>query len=301
MKKIILVIVVALLMTGCSNSVNELHPYEPQEFNVGNLNVNAKFKVPVSSVSSVADNMYWVPAGSLGKPDTITKELIEMKGQPKKLKEEIDNVFEVLAYVQAVRMNNYSGNETIYTDNKRWEISASPEYTIKNNEANCFAMSNTVAYLLEDDYDEVGIVWWTIPGRGGHLYNYVIHQGNYYIFSALAYTMAEPGERGYPGNENGAGNGYTGNLRGLVHQIKNKNGKPNFDAWFQLEKHFKRDLTFMVLIPSVKIESLGTSTVSRNNTYYVSDDFPLGETIFVQETPVQLIQDENALSWESLY
>jgi len=268
------------------------------------LKVNADFRVPPSEVSRAIDgDMYWVPSASLGKPDTTIKELIEMKGQSEKLKEEIDNVFEVLAYVQAVGMDNYSGNEKVYIDDKSWQVSSSPEYVIENNKANCFAMSNTVAYLLEDDYDEVGIVWWHIPNFGGHLYNYVLHQGKYYIFSALAYTMNEgeviPGENGYPGFENGMDNGYSGNLRGLIHQIvEDDNGNPNFDAWFQVEKYFRENLTFMVLIPAIKVEALCTSEGDSNN-FYVPSDVPVEETIFVHETPIQLVQDENAPEWKS--
>jgi len=237
----------------------------------------------------------------LGKPDTTVKELIEMKGLSAKLKEEIDNVFEVLAYVQAVNMNNYSGNEEILSDGLRWEISAHPEYVIEKNEANCFAMANTVAYLLEGDYEEVGVVWWSIPHYGGHLYNYVKYEGEYYIFSALAYTMpsdSTPGVDGYPGYENGADNGYTGNLRGLVHQIlEDENGNPNFDPWFKIEKDFHENLTFMAIIPTTGFAVIG-SHGEDENAYHVATDFPLDKTIIVRETPVYLTKNQKAPEWK---
>jgi hypothetical protein len=114
MKKLVvffLIMLISLFAGGCSNNpIDEAQPYEPEEFNVGNLKVNSEFKVDFRKVSGNwsdgFDLMYWVPSASLGKPDTTIKELIEMKGQSEKIKEQIDNVFEVLAYVQAVGMDN---------------------------------------------------------------------------------------------------------------------------------------------------------------------------------------------------
>ncbi|MDZ7672882.1 MAG: hypothetical protein U5K53_08655 [Halanaerobiales bacterium] len=43
--------------------------------------------------------MYWVPSNKLGMPDTTLEELEELKGKPKELQEEIDVLYEALAYI----------------------------------------------------------------------------------------------------------------------------------------------------------------------------------------------------------
>ena len=163
-------------------------PYEDppapnEEYDTELLRHEACFEIEVE------DDIYWVSAANLGKPQFNKEELKDMQGDPDTLKVNIETVYDALHYLDASGYETYSGNVRIDGDGGRWEHYEPGRNSLKTNSGNCAATANTIVYLLEDNYEEVGFVlwWYSLDKGGGHFMNYVRHEGNYYLFDATAY------------------------------------------------------------------------------------------------------------------
>lgn len=76
------------------------------------------------------------------------------------------------------------GVDLVYeTDSLEWHFNRSPEIVFAKKGGNCGGNSGLVAYLLEDDYDEVGFVGMNNRvHQGGHVANYLKNGNQYYVF-----------------------------------------------------------------------------------------------------------------------
>lgn len=250
-------------------------------FNVGNLRVNADFKVPISELLSLNNEIYWVPAVKLGKPDTTVRNLLKLKGKPQELKEEINTLYEASAYIQASGMNSYRGNKYVKHEGLIWQMSASPEFVLRENKANCFSMSNTVVYLLRGDYEEVGFVVWGAE-IGGHIYNYIKKDGTYYVFDLRVFAIHAIDESSYPGLEDGTESEfYKGDLNGFVYEVPvDENGKADFSGLVEFVRR-STDICFMVLFPATTFEMTGIR--QGHMELYVDPAFPIDEVISIYD------------------
>lgn len=131
-----------------------------------------------------------MPAVNLGMPALNVNDLKELKNRPAAAQKEIKTVFEALAYL-AVNFTADSGNLKTKENEISWEFSKPAEYAIEDETVNCAAAANVIKYLPQDDYQEVGYYWTDTDGRGGHVINYVISDGDYYFFDPVSITNQE--------------------------------------------------------------------------------------------------------------
>ena len=68
-----------------------------------------------------------------------------------------------------------------------WHFNSSPQKVFEDNIGNCGDSAGLVAYLLDGDYEQVGIVGMTfsIDDRGGHVVNYIYDGKFYCIFDPV--------------------------------------------------------------------------------------------------------------------
>ena len=68
-------------------------------------------------------------------------------------------------------------------DGDIWHTNMNARQVMKTKLGNCGSCANLANYLLEGDYEEVGFMDHAyFPGEGGsHVYNYILHEGKYYI------------------------------------------------------------------------------------------------------------------------
>jgi len=163
----------------------------PKDYDVKGLRINADFKVDVGEWRPNFEmNTYWVPAAALGTPDNTNEELLELKGQAEKAKEEINVLFEALAFMHLCTESGIHNAKTQGENGISWEFSKPAEPAIRDGTVNCASAANVIHYLLEDDYDEVGYVWrhtsFDSGNVGGHCTSYIKENGNYYFFDSVS-------------------------------------------------------------------------------------------------------------------
>lgn len=153
-----------------NRSIAESSPYD-----TANLRANADFRV------GVAPGVYWVPAVRLGNPKYTREEILALGSSPEALRSSIGTLYDVIQYVQAV-------NFTFANDNRRtteagidWEHHKPGVYAIRTNEGCCATISNLLAYLLAGDYEEIGFLSYSHENGSGHVLNYIVHNGKYYL------------------------------------------------------------------------------------------------------------------------
>ncbi len=181
----------------------------PKDYDVQGLRINADFKVDVGEWwPNVEMNTYWVPAAVLGTPDNTKEELLKLKGQPEKAKEEINVLFEALVFIHLCTEPGIHNAKTQGKNGIGWEFPKPAEPAIRDGTVNCASAANVICYLLEDDYDEVGYVWrhssFDSGDVGGHCTSYIKENGEYYFFDSG--SLAE--ERSHYPVEDGDRNFY---------------------------------------------------------------------------------------------
>jgi len=103
------------------------------------------------------------------------------------IQDKIKTVEDLMAYFV---MSNYQYDEDDrgYMGMARagWGTKHSAKINLSANCGVCSHTASVAAYLLEDDYDEIGFVM--INGRNGHEYNYVKQDGIYYFIDFTDFT-----------------------------------------------------------------------------------------------------------------
>jgi hypothetical protein len=97
-------------------------------YDVYNLRVDADFEV---DMGDRMNHMLWVPAVSLGKPNTNKVEIYDLKDDLVLAKSEIDNVYEALMFVHLF-FEVESGNLKHRSDGISWGFSKPVELTFES-------------------------------------------------------------------------------------------------------------------------------------------------------------------------
>jgi len=144
-----------------------------------------------STEMSIAD--YKIPA-ELRKATMTAKQAAVLVGKdPATIAAAVHTVSDMLLYMHAAGFQIDNGDKQLVDGSVSWHFNNSAVTSLSINKANCGASANTVRYLLNGDYDEVGYVCHTYKdgGGGGHVYNYIKTGGKYYIFDLTAYTESD--------------------------------------------------------------------------------------------------------------
>lgn len=290
---------------------------DPDEHNVGNLRVNARFRESIDAMDPGRrfdeGDLYWVPAAAAGLPDSTTEELLDASDDPEELRDEVGTLFEAIAFVQASGMRaDGGGNEEKHTFDEEgrisWELPRSPEGTIEDGEGNCADVANMVAWLLEGDYDEVGLVWETRdPDRddpGGHVVNYVVDGGTHYRVDPTAYVGKDPGDPSYPPEETGRPRDFSGNLGGAVWEIPG-GGDPDFTGLREI-MDYAGEYSNITMFPVADkplgfLGMVGSHSEEPPDVLRVREYFPMDEMVEIKLEGEIKVEEEHAPEWEDLY
>lgn len=112
------------------------------------------------------------------------------KGTLQELAEAIHSVPDVLTWMHYAAFSKYDGDIQLPLENLTWHFNYSPEVVFRKNAGNCGATAGFVQYLLQGDYDEVGIIGLTYERGlgGGHVINYIRQGKNYYVLDFNSWT-----------------------------------------------------------------------------------------------------------------
>lgn len=102
---------------------------------------------------------------------------------PEEAKEKIRTAPDLLMYMLAANITESYGDKQDNWDGRTWHYNMDVKEVMQTRLGNCGSMANFANYMLEGDYEEIGFIDHTYyPGdTGGHIYNYILHEGKYYI------------------------------------------------------------------------------------------------------------------------
>lgn len=206
-------------------------------YDINNLRANANFRV------KVAEDVNWVPANTLGKPSMTINEMKKIIGStPEVLRDKIKTVYDVIMYIRLSDYKSGGDNRKEYRNNIEVEIPETGEESIITNDGNCASITALANYLLDGDYQEIGMIQYNRIS-GGHVLNYVKLNDKYYAIDYTHYrndmldsTAVESGNiNDYYKSDIVAGNIHEMNdMKSYVTYIRDKyNEVPEFLAMYQ--------------------------------------------------------------------
>lgn len=116
---------------------------------------------------------------------TLTEEeaIALVNATPEEAKEKIKTAPDLLMYMLAANLQDNGGCYCDNWDGRIWHTNMSVKEVMEKRLGNCGSCANLANYMLEGDYEEIGFIDHTYypGGGGGHIYNYILHEGKYYI------------------------------------------------------------------------------------------------------------------------
>lgn len=164
------------------------------KYNDYTLRYDADFRVKVS------DNVYWVPANSLGKPQYTKQQFSRLIRDPEILRKSINTVYDAVQYIRSADFKGCDDNIYIEENGYKWEHHKPGPKAVITNEGCYASIANLVNYLLKDDYEETGFLHYFQEDGTGYALNYFKQNGKYYIVdfthyrNDFRYTSAESGD-----------------------------------------------------------------------------------------------------------
>ena len=105
---------------------------------------------------------------------------------PEAIAREVRNLADVLQYMIAVRFG-FTTDEAYTPWYDGWGYDAAGDEQLRRNKACCCGgYANFASYLLQGDYERVGVIRWV--GDNNHEINWVYTDGSYYVFDLTAYS-----------------------------------------------------------------------------------------------------------------
>ena len=124
-------------------------------------------------------------------PTRLSEEEIESLGEssPEEVREEITLIGDLLNYLYQ-HYDRSGGNVRVEpeqgSNDHKWQFPEPAKSVIETKTANCAGASNLAAYVLENNYDEVGYlndhIGYISGDPGGHVISYVKDGDNYIVF-----------------------------------------------------------------------------------------------------------------------
>lgn len=149
--------------------------------------------IVINRKKSFSITEYHLPA-ALGEATLTCEQAIDLVGkEPKTIAEKVKTLADVYTYFYAAAFRVGNGDIQVQDGDVFWHFNYSGETALRMNMANCGATANTVKYLLDGDYDEVGYIHQTYyEGQGGgHVYNYIKHKNRYCVVDMTLYNSSD--------------------------------------------------------------------------------------------------------------
>ncbi len=112
--------------------------------------------------------------------------------KPEVIQEKVKTAPDVLMYMLAAQIGDSGMCKCDQWGEYVWHTNLTAKEVIEQKEAVCGSFANLANFLLEGDYEEVGFMQHALykGNGGGHVYNYILHEGKYYIVDFSWYMFA---------------------------------------------------------------------------------------------------------------
>ena len=91
---------------------------------------------------------------------------------------------DALNYLYYTRFTSFGRDQSIVKQDGKWQYNLKPGVTFRRGKGDCGAISALIAGLLEEDYEEVGMINLRFPDNG-HVINYIKDGDLYYVFDGV--------------------------------------------------------------------------------------------------------------------
>lgn len=140
-------------------------------------------------LSYLSEGVYFVSPEELGEQCYHKHDIYQFPRNPHYLRENINTVADLILYVRASFFRPQMGDLRMREGELIWHFNRTGPETICANKGNCGGISSMLAYILGENYEEVGFIAFT-DQLGGHVFNYIKHQKKYYFIDLLNYLYA---------------------------------------------------------------------------------------------------------------
>lgn len=115
-----------------------------------------------------------------------------VEASPEEVQAAVKTAADVLLYMLAARITDCGGDRVSEVDGQYWHYNMTAQEVMASRTGNCGSCANLARYLLDGDYDEVGIILQAYypDNGGGHVYNYILQDGKYTIIDFSWYIFA---------------------------------------------------------------------------------------------------------------
>lgn len=183
----------AMMLTNADQAV--LNPvdgmYEPQSTeNITDVYVNEYARFPEASET--------LPFDTYGFPDRIkTDSVIDSETAialsnktPEEAAEAIHTLPDCMNYLFYSGFMVDNGDQQLSVRGGEWHYNYGARKVFGRRKGNCGGTSGLVAFLLQGDYDEVGMINMKFGNSEGHVINYIRDGEMYYVFDAVQWVGA---------------------------------------------------------------------------------------------------------------
>lgn len=153
------------------------------EKNIATLRYESNF------CTEIGKNVFWVPVRELGESNYSN---IEMKYlcslSPEEKQKQITTLYEALQLFVLSEFTETLDIVNIEEDGNIWEHHKPGYFAVKTNTGCCATTSSWLTYILDNKYEEVGLLCFSRPDGSGHVFNYIKQHTWYYIIDLMPFT-----------------------------------------------------------------------------------------------------------------
>lgn len=136
----------------------------------------------------VYPGVYWVPARSLGDSRYSNADIFQMVDHsPEDKQAAVSTLYEALQLYQVSGFISADDNIRMGENGIAWEHHKPGYYAVLTNNGCCATDSNWLHYILAGDYDEIGYIATSQRDGSGHVFNYILQDGWYYMIDLTHY------------------------------------------------------------------------------------------------------------------
>lgn len=115
-----------------------------------------------------------------------------LDAEPETVRDKVKTAADVLMYMLAAQMGDTGGCKCDWWDGYTWHTNLTAKEVMQQRLGNCGSCANLANYLLCGDYEEIGFInhAYYFGQGGGHVYNYIIYEGQCYIVDFSLYIFS---------------------------------------------------------------------------------------------------------------
>lgn len=154
-----------------------------------NLCHDAKFQI------SITNGLFWVPICTIGS-SRYTNEEVEkwIKYTPDEKRSLGLNLYESVQLLYLSHFRYENDYKLVPLDGKNWEFYKPAYEAVRDNYGNCAAICAWIKFMCEEAYTHSGFLHYIREDGRGHVINYFLHGGAYYIVDVTAMICAKDTE-----------------------------------------------------------------------------------------------------------